>query len=136
MTSATLAALIETRAASFTAAPIRDPNEATVPAAEPFVELEFPGGGQTRAGIGDAGHPLWAEDGAFLCHVLIPPGTAQAEALLLGEQLAETFLSWQPPAGLTLIGRVPVDGGGKREIGGQNWWCLTFSIAYAYQAIG
>lgn len=136
MTSEAVVALIEARLGEFTAAPVREPNTDFDPDGRPFVEIAFPGAGESRAAIGDASNPLWEEDGAFMCHVYIPQGDGHGKALQLAGLLADLFLRWDPPPGLTILERLPGDGGGPRLVNDHPWWGASFGISYVYHSVG
>lgn len=136
MTDSAVVSLVLAQADTFLGAPRRKANEPFDANARPFFEITFPGAGKSRAAIGDVSNPLWREDGAFMCHALVPEGAGREHADALCDGLSALFLAWNdPPAGLTIFERYP-GSDGPRDVSGERWWGRSFGIRYRYQSTG
>jgi len=136
MSSAAVAALVTTRLESaWTLTPIRLPNRDFDPAGRPFVEVAFPGSGVSRGAIGDASNPLWSETGAWMNHIFVPQNVGDGTARQLADALADVFLRWDAPAGLTIFERMASQDG-ERLVQGRPWYGISFGIRYEYHSIG
>lgn len=136
MSSAAVATAFKDRLASeWGRTPIREANTEFDPAGRPFVELGFPAAEHTRGAIGDTARPLWRETGVVMCHVFVPQGHGEAGLLTLADAMAEVFLRWDPPAGLTIHRRLPASTG-ARTVRDRPWFGASFAVTYVFDTIG
>lgn len=136
MSGAAVAAVVLARLdEAWSPTPVRKPNTDFEPDGRPFVEAAFPGSDLGRGAIGDADNPLWDEAGAFMCHVFVPANTGDALAQQLADALADLFLRWDTPAGLTIWRRLASQEG-ARTVQGRPWYGVSFGITYQYHSIG
>jgi hypothetical protein len=91
------AAILATLAANWTATPVFDLSDwvsfADIPQgdADAMLLIQFVGGPERLATIGQIENHSWREDGIIFFHLCFPTGENSARALTLGEQLVTMF---------------------------------------------